>query len=71
MKPRSQVWLHCGLLVCSLAVLPIIPDAVWKPAGNEDPVADLREKDFRTLYQRILNLAPQPIGFGERWKASA
>lgn len=39
--------------------------------GNEDPVADLREKDFRTLYQRILNLAPQPIGFGERWKVSA
>ena len=37
-------------------------------AGNDDPVADLREKDFHTLYQRILNLAPTPVGLGERWK---
>lgn len=38
-------------------------------AGNEDPIADLREKDFRTLYQRIVSLAPAPIGLGEPWKA--
>jgi MFS family permease len=34
---RQQVVLHTVLLVVSLAVLPIIPDASWKPAGDEDP----------------------------------
>jgi hemerythrin-like domain-containing protein len=37
-------------------------------AGNEDPIADLREKDFEKLFQRIVNLAPAPVGLGERWK---
>ena len=37
-------------------------------AGNEDPIADRREKDFDKLYQRIVNLAPAPIGLGDRWK---
>ena len=37
-------------------------------AGNSDPIADLNEKDFAALYQRILNLAPAPIGLGDRWK---
>lgn len=37
-------------------------------SGNGDPIADLREKDFATLFQRILNLAPEPVGLGERWK---
>lgn len=36
--------------------------------GNEDPIADLREKDFDKLYQRIVNLAPAPVGLGDRWK---
>ena len=40
-------------------------------AGNEDPIADLREKDFRDLYQRIVGLAPEPVGLGERWKPAA
>ncbi len=39
-------------------------------AGNEDPIADLREKDFEKLYQRIVNLAPAPIGLGDRWQKS-
>jgi hemerythrin-like domain-containing protein len=39
-------------------------------AGNEDPIADLREQDFRVLYQRIVSLAPAPVGLGERWKAA-
>jgi len=34
---RQQVVLHTVLLVASLAVLPITPDASWKPAGGEDP----------------------------------
>jgi hemerythrin-like domain-containing protein len=37
-------------------------------AGNEDPIADLREQDFRKLFQRIVNLAPAPVGLGERWQ---
>lgn len=37
-------------------------------AGNQDPIADLREKDFDRLYQRIVNLAPAPIGLGDRRK---
>jgi hemerythrin-like domain-containing protein len=40
-------------------------------AGNDDPIADLREQDFTQIYQRILNLAPAPIGLGERWKPVA
>jgi len=34
-------------------------------AGNRDPIADLRERDFEQLYQRIVNLAPAPVGLGE------
>ena len=37
LKPRAQVALHITLVVLSLAALPIIPDAVWKPLGDEDP----------------------------------
>lgn len=36
-------------------------------AGNDDPIADLREKDFTQLFQRIVALAPAPVGLGERW----
>lgn len=37
LKPRQQVMLHVLLLFLSLAALPIVPDASWKPAGDEDP----------------------------------
>ncbi|MBI2291734.1 MAG: hypothetical protein HYU73_15655, partial [Betaproteobacteria bacterium] len=37
LKPRVQVMLHLALLAASLAVLPIVADAEWKPAGGEDP----------------------------------
>jgi hemerythrin-like domain-containing protein len=36
-------------------------------AGNEDPIADLRNQDFAELFQKIVNLAPAPVGLGERW----
>ena len=36
--PRAQIKLHIGLLVASLAVLPIVPGAQWKPAGDENPL---------------------------------
>jgi hemerythrin-like domain-containing protein len=36
-------------------------------AGNDDPIADLREQDLERLYSRIVSLAPAPIGSGESW----
>jgi hemerythrin-like domain-containing protein len=35
---------------------------------NQDPVAGIKERDFQALFTRIVNLAPEPIGLGERWK---
>ena len=37
LTPRRQVTLHVGLLLVSLLVLPIVPDAAWKPSGEENP----------------------------------
>jgi hypothetical protein len=37
LQPRAQAILHIVLLVVSLAMLPIIADVGWKPAGHEDP----------------------------------
>jgi len=39
-------------------------------AGNADPIADLRTQDFSGLFQRIVNLAPAPVGLGERWRTA-
>jgi len=38
LAPRVQARLHLALLVVSLAVLPIIPGAFWKPTGQESPI---------------------------------
>ena len=35
---------------------------------NQDPIAGVKEKDFRELFSRIVRLAPAPIGLGERWE---
>ena len=40
-------------------------------AGNTDPIAGLREREFEHLFTRIANLAPAPIGLGEPWKKAA
>lgn len=37
MSPRTQAKLHIGLLIASLALMPIVPDASWKPTGEENP----------------------------------
>ena len=34
---RRQAMLHVGLIVVALVLLPIIPDATWKPMGDEQP----------------------------------
>ena len=36
--------------------------------ANQDPIAGVREQDFRTLFSRIVSLAPAPVGFGDRWE---
>jgi hypothetical protein len=28
----------------------------------------VRERDFQALFSRIVNLAPEPVGLGERWR---
>lgn len=35
LAPRTQAILHAALLAASLALLPIIPDAAWKPGGDD------------------------------------
>jgi SAM-dependent methyltransferase len=35
--PRTQGWLHAGLLAASLLALPILPKESWKPLGPEHP----------------------------------
>lgn len=37
LAPRLQVGIHVLLLAASLAFLPIVADAHWKPTGSEDP----------------------------------
>ena len=37
LKPRAQMLLHTGLLLVSVAALPIYPGNSWKPTGVEDP----------------------------------
>jgi len=34
---RWQAIVHFGLIVIALAMLPIVPDASWKPQGSEQP----------------------------------
>lgn len=36
--PRNGLKLHVALLVASVALLPIVPAAHWKPAGDENPL---------------------------------
>lgn len=40
-------------------------------AGNQDPIADLRERDFEQLFTRIVSLAPAPVGLGESWQKTS
>lgn len=35
---RRQNFIHLGILVLSLATLPIIPGARWQPSGQENPI---------------------------------
>src|SRR5689334_2020187 len=37
LKPKTQVQVHATLLLVSALLLPIYPNASWKPSGAEDP----------------------------------
>lgn len=55
-----------------LAELHFSPDD-WKIvdegfASNIDPLAQVKENDFHTLFARLVNLAPAPVGLSEPWK---
>ncbi|MDH5264204.1 MAG: hypothetical protein OEX21_05580, partial [Betaproteobacteria bacterium] len=47
-SPR-QNWIHIGLLVASLAFLPIMPGDAWKPAGDDNPVVRILLLLFATI----------------------
>ena len=54
-----------------LAERHLLPED-WKAidaavAANTDPIAGMQERDFEKLFSRIVSLAPQPVGLGERW----
>ncbi len=38
--------------------------------ANQDPIKGVPDKEFETLFSRIAAIAPDPIGFGQRWKKS-
>jgi hypothetical protein len=44
-----QATIHIVLLVASLAFLPVIPSAAWKPAGGESPVTGILGLLFATV----------------------
>jgi SAM-dependent methyltransferase len=41
LKPRAQMLLHTALLLVSVLVLPIYPNASWKPAGGGEPTLQI------------------------------
>ena len=48
-RGRTQAIVHGALLLASLAFLPLAPDASWKPAGGDNPVARILLLLFATV----------------------
>ena len=48
-RADRQAWVHLALLAASLAFLPILPDAGWKPAGDDNPVVRILLLLFATI----------------------
>ena len=48
-RVQRQAWVHIALLAASLAFLPILPDAGWKPSGEDNPVARILLLLFATI----------------------
>src|SRR5258706_10117062 len=39
LRPRAQAVLHTVLLAMAIALLPIAPNEMWKPAGTDEPIS--------------------------------
>src|SRR5437588_9010687 len=37
LKPRMQMLVHIALLAVSIVLLPVYPNASWKPAAGDEP----------------------------------
>ena len=48
-SPTRQAWVHIAFLAAGLAFLPIIPEAGWKPAGDDNPVGRILLLLFATI----------------------
>ena len=55
--PLAQLAVHAGLVLAALAVLPVLPGEVWRPAGVERPAADILEMLVATVALPFLVLA--------------
>ena len=71
-------WEHMRVEEDSLLPLAesVLRDEDWTAvdeafAGNEDPLADLRQQDFAELFSRIVRITPAPIGPGTPWSRRA
>jgi hypothetical protein len=40
-RPRTQAWIHAGLLGLSLLALPVVPGAGWRPGGGGNPILEI------------------------------
>jgi SAM-dependent methyltransferase len=62
LRPGLQAALHITLLVCSMAVLPILPAERWKPTGGADPLGGILLLLFRTAgFPYMLLAATSPL----------
>ncbi len=40
-RPRTQAWIHAGLLLASLLVLPVLPGEAWRPGAAGSPILQI------------------------------
>lgn len=40
-KPRTQRFVHAGLLIASCALMPILPSEAWRPTGSSEPTLQI------------------------------
>ncbi len=50
LERKQQVFVHGAVLLIALVVLPITPNATWKPAGGGDPGTCQQLWDTRELH---------------------
>jgi len=68
MRKEEDVLLPVAEAVLSEEDWKAVEDAF---ANNDDPLADLRQKDFADLFSRIVAIAPAPVGLAKPWERKA